>query len=149
MGRGRELSVVSCQLSAVSKVSTSRCGSGSRRQNLWFLGRLGGIWSRFDLPAGYEPDGRRPCGKQVSSRNQFRRSRGQESPVPSEQTNHREPYNQIEQRIRRRYRAFNKHWEGADLQDVGGNGYSPGQAVLWFLYRVEMGFELIFELVQN
>src|SRR5208283_4533670 len=65
----------------------------------WFWGGASGQNFRFPrtyLLAGNEPYGRGPGGKKVCGGDKFRRRRRQESPMPSEQTDHHEGDNQVE-----------------------------------------------------
>ena len=79
--------------------------------------------------AGDEPYSGRPGGKKIGSGNEFRRRRGQESPVPSEQTNHHEGDKEIEERVGGRDASFDEEWKRGDLENVRGYGYGPRLAV--------------------
>jgi hypothetical protein len=105
---------------------------GTWGQNLWTFGTGAGtgIVIGLHLLAGDEPYGGRPGGKKICAGNELGCERGQESPVPSEQTNQNESDNQVEQRVRGGYTSLDEERKGCDLEGVGGDGYGPRQAVL-------------------
>src|ERR1700674_959137 len=148
MGRGR--AAVSHQPSAVSTGNQCWRHKADRGQSKNFLPPRGGrgtggknlrifrtgtgvgtgIVIGLHLLAGDEPYGGSPSGKKICAGNEFGRERGQESPVPSEETNQNEGDNQVEQRVCRGNASLDEERKGGDLEGVGGHGYGPRQALL-------------------
>ena len=57
--------------------------------------------------------------------------------MPSEQTNHHEGDNQVEDRVGGRHASFDEEWERRDLESVGGDGDGPRHAMLGVFQRFE------------
>src|SRR5229473_7478394 len=125
--------------------SAARGWRGAGRQNLRVF-RIGvgtGIVIGLDLLPSDEPNGGGPGGKEICAGNEFGCEGWQESPVPSEETNQNEGYNQIEQRVCGGYASFDEERKGGDLEGVGSDGHGPCQAVLGRLQRFEVIEEAI------
>src|SRR5260370_39950022 len=116
---------------------------GAWRQNFRVFGPGCGIG--LHLLASDEPYGCGPGGKEIGAGDEFSGECGQESPVPSEQTNQNEGDNQIEQRVCGRYASLDEERKGGDLEGVGGDGQGPRQTALGRLQR----FEVIEEAIQE
>src|SRR6202040_2441070 len=151
MGRGRGQSVLSCQLSVrASNLTAERCSGqspdslaarfwrGARGQNLWVFRTGVGTGIGLHLLAGDEPYGGGPSGKKICAGNEFGCEGWQEGPVPSEETNQNEGYNQVEQRVCGGYASLDEERKCGDLEGVGGDGYGPRQAVLGLFQRLEV-----------
>jgi hypothetical protein len=58
--------------------------------------------------------------------------------VPSEKSNHYKSYDEVKKRVSGRQGSFSEEREGSYFEDVGGDGYGPGDAVLGLFYRFEV-----------
>src|SRR6266404_4967284 len=114
-------------------------GTGGQNLRVFGTGTGVGIVIGLHLLAGDEPDGCSPGGKEICAGNELGCEGGQESPVPSEQTNQNEGDNKVEQRICGGYASLDEERKGDDLEGVGGDGYGPGQALLGLFQRIEVG----------
>jgi hypothetical protein len=58
--------------------------------------------------------------------------------VPAEKSNHYKSYDKVEKRVSGRQGSFSEEREGRYFEDVGGDGYGPGDAVFGLFQRFEV-----------